>query len=114
MLLNRQVSTGAEHGTTGGSSGSHGGSKSIRPIALICDPCAFGAFPEFSVHPATDVNFRYGDDGPATAMEITCEIPKIRADMLPSDGLPESEARAGARQVDDGTSSGIITVRFGR
>ena len=50
---------------------------------LICDPCAARSFPETSVRPAGEVRFRYGDDGPVTAIEVAMELPGLEVVLLP-------------------------------
>ncbi|CAM9676157.1 unnamed protein product, partial [Laminaria digitata] len=50
---------------------------------LICDPCAARSFPETSVCPAGEVRFRYGDDGPVTAIEVAMELPALEVVLLP-------------------------------
>lgn len=72
--------------------------------ALVCDPCAAGTFPEFSVNPATEIVFRYGDDGPAAALEISLEIPSLRADFLPLGAflLPSGESNGGVSVESEG------------
>lgn len=45
--------------------------------SLICDTCAARAFPETSVGPGGTLRFRYGDDGPVTAIDLALAIPGI-------------------------------------
>lgn len=52
-------------------------------VSLICLSCTARTFLEFSVNPAAEVAFRYGDDGLAMAMELTLEVAGIRTDLLP-------------------------------
>lgn len=62
---------------SGGAAGDRAGSA-----ALVCVPCAAAAFPEFSLDPAAEVKYKYGDDGPVSAMEVQVEVPGIRAELL--------------------------------
>lgn len=97
--LNAQVSAGSVTAVTGHDGGTGRGEyergapgPSPRSSALVCGPCAAVAFPEFSVDPAAEVNFQYGDDGPVTAVDVAVEVPDIRVEFLPMEASSEVTA----------------------
>lgn len=61
------------------------GDAPITLPSLVCDTCAARNFPETSVRPEGEVRFRYGDDGPVTAIDLALEIPGIQV-LLQSSG----------------------------
>lgn len=56
--------------------------------SLICDTCAARKFPEASVDPDGEVVFRYGDDGPVSAIEVTVDFPGVDVAVLPYGDAP--------------------------
>lgn len=107
-----RTSTSGE-ATAGPSASPAGAGASLVP--LICLACTARTFPEFSVDPAAEVAFRYGDDGLSTAMEVTLEVTGIRADLLPmekgssSDGGVDGDGSDHSPGVVD--SEGELFVR---
>ncbi len=78
------ASTAATGASTGGGNkknnrvdGGEGEGEVLLP-SLACDACAARNFPETSVHPAGQVRFRYGDDGPVAAVDVALEIPRVQ------------------------------------
>lgn len=63
--------------------------------SLICDNCAARAFPETSVSPAGQVRYRYGDDGPVTAVDVALEIPRIQVGDWAEKDPPRAAADLG-------------------
>lgn len=126
-----QVLLGADHGrnpaakintatratTTTGASVSAvstaGKGKAIGSRALptlICDVCAARNFPEFSVNPDGKVAYRYGDDGPVTAIEIAVELPTVRVDFLSSQEGEEKDKGACLYSRGQGKGSSVMSV----
>lgn len=75
----QSTATGANSISAGAAS--DGDTSALLP-ALVCDACAARIFPESSVRPAGEVRYRYGDDGPVTAVDVVLEIPGIQVGTL--------------------------------
>ncbi|CAN0106966.1 unnamed protein product, partial [Ectocarpus sp. 12 AP-2014] len=83
--MHTQVLIHDDDGTSNAPGGNTGESDAPTVLpSLICDNCAARVFPETSVSPAGQVRYRYGDDGPVTAVDVALEIPRIQVDFLPS------------------------------
>lgn len=80
---------GQDGGNNQGSTAQGGRGDGPGSIALVCDTCAAVAFPEFSVHPKAALEFRYGDDGLVTAMEVAVNIPEVHAEFMPETSSEE-------------------------
>ncbi|CAM9181313.1 unnamed protein product, partial [Ectocarpus fasciculatus] len=74
--------------------------------SLICDNCAARVFPETSVSPAGQVRYRYGDDGPVTAVDVSLEISRIQVNFLPSSASLPWEAGTEEEDSNEGFPAG--------
>lgn len=107
--------TNSNTNTDSSATGNDGERPTLLP-SLVCDACAARIFPEASVHPAGEVRFRYGDDGPVTAVDVALEIPGIQVGTRVScaqEGASIAEDRAGDPGDKNGTNC-VLRLLFGR
>lgn len=56
------------------------------------------------MRPAGEVRFRYGDDGPVTAIEVEMELPALEMVFLPFQGAFASPGGGGEEKREEGAT----------